>query len=155
MGFPPTDEAIKIVTRGKNFDTEKHDFTIADSIWGPDQASLRGKTVKRPTPPAYMGVRQDGLKEPQILSVDVMFIGKLNVLVGVSYPLDLTLGTALIANNGGPSRTADAVKKGINTLLATLASQGYTVRAIMSDGEKAIGKLKEELEAIGIEIDTT
>ena len=45
------------------------------------------------------------------------------------------------------------VKKGIDGFVATLASRNFVTRMIMSDGEGAVGKIKEDLNMLGIEVD--
>jgi hypothetical protein len=52
MGYPSVQQAIAMVESGMNFDITAHDFRIAEAIWGPDIASLKGKTRKMGTAPA-------------------------------------------------------------------------------------------------------
>lgn len=49
MGFPPVSKAIEIVKRGINFTVTARDFYTANDIWGPDIASLKGKSKKHAT----------------------------------------------------------------------------------------------------------
>ena len=44
MGFPSVGSAISMIERGTNFGVTEKDFRVADSIWGKDVASIKGKT---------------------------------------------------------------------------------------------------------------
>jgi hypothetical protein len=85
-----------------------------------------------------------------------MFIQKIAVLVGVSTPLDLTLATSPSSfDTLRPSRAAEVVKKGLLFFLGVLTSQNFKTRLIMVDGEGAVGKLRTELNSLGIEVDVS
>jgi hypothetical protein len=72
----------------------------------------------------------------------------------VSYPLDLTLAVTLDRTVlGKPSRAAEPVKKAMEVIISTLRSRNFMVSAIYSDGEGAIGKIKPQLNMLGIEVD--
>jgi hypothetical protein len=122
MGFPFVPQAIRAAGSGSNFDVTARDFEIAEAIWGKDAASLKGKTKKKVTPVADIEVTPTLVQ--QVLSVDMMFIQKLAVLIGVATPLDLTLATSLSSLDLlRPSRAADIVKKGLQYFLGVLSSQ--------------------------------
>jgi hypothetical protein len=83
-----------------------------------------------------------------------MFIDQVSTLVAVSYPLDLTLAVTLDRSaSGKPSRAAETVKKALDIVISTMKSRNFEVSVIYSDGEGAIGKLKPQLNALGIEVD--
>jgi hypothetical protein len=130
------------------------DFVIADAIWGKDIASMKGKTKKQATPVADITVSPTLVQKEQVLAIEIMFIRKLAILIGVSTPLDLTLATSLTsADMLKPSRAAAAVKKGIDYFMGVLQSQDFKAKLIMSDGEGAVAKLKTELNMLGVEVD--
>jgi hypothetical protein len=56
---------------------------------------------------------------------------------------------------GKSQRTAAAVKIGLEDMVGTMNGQGFTVTAIFSDGEGAIGKVKQHLNMLGIEVDVS
>jgi hypothetical protein len=135
-----------------NFDITARDFEVADAIWGKDIASLKGKTKRRATTAADIAISPTLVQKDQVLSVDIMFIKKLAILIGVSTPLDLTLATSLTSLDlQKPSRAAHAVKIGIEYFLGVLQSQDFKAKLIMSDGEGAIAKLKN----LGVEVDVS
>ena len=152
LGFPPTIAAAQIVETGSNFRVTRRDFQNADAIWGPDVASLKGKSTLTASIAPVPTLNVDHQREPQTLSIDIMFVDRIPILVGVAYPLDLTMAADLKMDNN-PSRNASALQQGILSFTATLLSQGYPTALIMSDGEKAVGKLRAQLNQLGIEVD--
>jgi hypothetical protein len=154
MGFPSVQQANRTVSSGSNFDVSARDFEIADAIWGKDVASLKGKTKKRATPVADINISSTRARQDQVLSVDIMFVQKLAVLIGVATPLDLTLATSLSSLDLlRPSRAAGIVRKGLQYFLGVLSSQNFKTRLIMTDGEGAVAKLVTEKNALGVEVD--
>ena len=154
MGFPSVAEAMTMVSGGTNFDVTARDFHLAESIWGTDRSSMRGKTTKKASPVADIGVQGVVVQQQQVLSVDIMFVDRIPFLVGVATPLDLTIATSLLTLDlGKASRAAEVVKRGITYFINVLASQHFTTPLLMSDGEGAIAKLTSELNAIGVEVD--
>ena len=154
MGYPSVETAISMLRDGSNFDVTEYDFKVANSIWGPDIASLKGKQVKTTTRTADVTLGVPIVQQQQTLAVDIMFVDQVATVVAVSHPLDLTLGVTLDRSISGKSmRTAEAVKKCIDILIATLSSRNFKVQLIMSDEEGAIGKLKPYLQSLGMEID--
>ena len=156
MGFPTVEQAMRIINCGSNFDVTARDFQIADAIWGKDIASLKGKTTKRASSVPDITVSTKILQRDQVLSIDIMFIEKLSILVGVATPLGLTIGYSLNAVDlKKPARTAGVVKKGINHFLGVPASQNFRTSVIMSDGEGAVVSLVDELGKLGVEVDVS
>jgi hypothetical protein len=86
MGFPSVGQAIRTANSESNFDVTARDFEIEDAIWGKDIASIKGKTKKQVTPVADITVSPTLVQKEQVLSVDIMFIKKLAILIGVSKP---------------------------------------------------------------------
>ena len=86
MGFPTAEQAMSIINCGSNFDVTARDFQIADAIWGKDIASLNRKTTKRAT---AIAVSTKILQRDQVLSINIMYLDKLAILIGVATPLGL------------------------------------------------------------------
>lgn len=138
MGFPTVGTAMSIVNSGSNFDTSARDFEFAEAIWGKDMASIKGKTTKHATPTADISVKAKTVQKDQVLAIDIMFIDKIAILIGLTTPLGLTIAYSL--NNlvlKKSSRSAEHVRKGIAHFLGVLGSQGFKTSMIMSDGEGA------------------
>ena len=154
MGYPAVKDAISTIQSGSNFDITSQDFQIADSIWGPDIGSLKGKTTKKATEPADMTTGKAIVQVEQTLAVDIMFVEGVPSLVGVSTPLDLTLAVSLTSfDTSKASRCAVVIKKGLLEIISTLRSRNFFVTTIMSDGEGSIGSIATELKMLGVEID--
>ena len=154
MGFPTVAMAMSIVNCGSNFDISARDFQIAQAIWGKDMASVKGKTVKRATVSADISIKAKIVQIDQVLAIDIMFIDKIAILIGVATPLGLTMGYSL--NNlvlKKSSRSAEHVRKGIAHFLGVLGSQGFKAPVIMSDGEGAVVTLIDELGKLGVDVD--
>ena len=154
MGFPSVAQAIRTTNTGSNFDITARDFEVADTIWGKDVASMKGKTKKQASPIPDITVSAITVQKEQVLSIDIMFVKKLAILIGVCTPLDLTLATSLTTMDMlKPSRAAEAVRKGISCFLGVMRSQGFIAKLIMTDGEGATAKLKGELNMLGVKVD--
>jgi hypothetical protein len=156
MGFRSVAQAISTAGSGSNCKVTARDFETADAIRGKDIASIKGKTKKQATPAADVNISPAAVQQDQVLSVDVMFIQKTAVLVGVSTPLDLTLATSLYSfHTLRLSRAAEAVKKVLLYFVGVLTSQNFKTRLIMTDGEGAVGKLRTKLNSLGIKVDVS
>jgi Reverse transcriptase (RNA-dependent DNA polymerase)/Zinc knuckle len=154
LGYPSVENAIAMLRDGTGFDVTPYDFQVADSIWGPDIASMIGKTTKAKSmvPDATLGAPI--LQQHQILVFDIMFIDQVSMLVAVAYPLDLTFGVTLDKSiSGKASRNAESVKKAIDIIISTLLARNFKATVIYSDGEGAMGKLKPQLNKMGLEVD--
>jgi hypothetical protein len=131
-------------------------FRVAHDIWGKDVTSMRGKTKNHKTAVPDLTIRGPGNQKQQVLSVDIMIVESVPSLVAVATPLDLVLAVSLKhADMDKAQRTATAVKHGLDDMLGTMSSQGFTVTTIFSDGEGAIGKIKYYLIKLGIELDVS
>ena len=154
MGFPSVANAIKMVESGAGFGVTPADFHRADFIWGKDVASIKGKTKKITTASPDYSLVEKSSQKMQVLSIDIMYLEKIPILIGVAHPLDLTMVADLLTGRGGgSSRGAAPVFRGIKYFLGVLASRGFTSPVVMSDGEGSIGAMIDELRLLGIEID--
>ena len=106
LGYPSVQNAIAMLRDGTGFDVTAYDFQVADAIWGPDIASLKGKQTKAKSmvPDTTLGVPI--VQQQQTLVVDIMFIDQVSTLVAVAYPLDLTLGVTLDRTISGKASRA-------------------------------------------------
>ena len=103
---------------------------------------------------ADISIKAKIVQKDQVLSIDIMFIDKIAILIGVATPLGLTIAYSL--NNvvlKKSSRAAEHVRKGIAHFLGVLGSQGFKTSVIMSDGEGAVVTLVNELGKLGVDID--
>lgn len=156
MGFPPVSQAIDIVSRGVNFTVPGTDFRIADDIWGPDIASMKGKVKKHASRVADIGIGTQLIQQEQILSVDIMYVEGIPSLIGLATPLDLTMAVSLLVLDSTRGfRSVSIIRDGIIRFVSMLASCNFVIRLIISDGEGAIGAIKNELILLGVEVDVS
>jgi len=119
------------------------------AINGIQLPSVRGKTKKRKSKAAANVVGRKIVQVEQSLHVDLMFIRGLIFLIGVFVPLGLAV-VRLLSN-----RTAQAVGVGLTSFLSIASSRWFDTVTIRTDGEGAVGKLKEELQTKhGLIVDT-
>ena len=154
MGFASVENAMSMVGNGTNFDIAPRDFKVAESIWGRDLYSMKGKTTRMTSPVADITVGPTVVQQQQVMCIDIMFIEQLPFLVADVSPLGLTLVKSLsTVDKRRLGRTAEAVGAGIKYFLGVLNTQRFVVRVIMSDGEGAVSKLQQELNHMGVEVD--
>ena len=154
MGFPSVAMAMSRVNTGSNFDISARDYRVAESIWGRDMASIKGKTTKRATMAADILIKAKIVQKDQMLSIDIMFIDKIAILISVATSLGLTIAYSL--NNvvlKKSRRAAEHMRKGIAHFLGVLGSQGFKISVIMSDGEGAVVTLVDDLGKLGVDVD--
>ena len=119
-------------------------------------ASLCGKTHKKPSPVADISLTPALAQQQQVLSVDMMYLETTAILIAVSTPLDMTLAVSLIRlDTAKTSRAAAVVKPTLCEMTSILKYRNFLVHVIMSDGEGAIGKMRVDLMALGIEVDVS
>ena len=142
----PTDETFKQMVSGECIDNcpvIASDVTNARTIFGPNRAGLRGKTVRqRPERviPEYLGIPKDfyRLHHFVTLTADVMFVN--GIAFFTTLGRDIRFGTA----EHVPSRTAKQLAKSLMKVIRLYALGGFVVRNVLMDGEFA--KIKPEVE---------
>ena len=85
-----------------------------------------------------------------------MFVDGVASLIGLATPLELTMAVSLLSfDTMRSSRSAELEVSGLDGFIATLASRNFVTRLIMSDGEGAVGAIKDDLNILGIEVDVS
>ena len=129
--------------------------TIADvkraiDIYGPDLASLKGKTVTKKSRIAKVENSITKYQNGNIcLCVDVMFVNGVQFLISVSEDLGLTMVSEL------KSRSMAHVKDTMDKMINYYRSASFTVKIIKSDGEGAINGLSSYFNSRGITVNPT
>lgn len=109
IGRPNTRRCMSIVERNllPNCPITRQDIAAAEDIFGPDVGSLKGKTVRRPTPHAttkLMDVPLQLLKQYRdvTLAGDIMFVNRIPFFVTVSHHLRFRTAE-MLANQRAPT----------------------------------------------------
>jgi hypothetical protein len=107
MGYPSPQSLIDMINQGAivNCPVTAKDVARANNIFGPDLASVRGKTRKGKikVPPVEFLPRE--ISSDLVLNTDIMFVNSNAFLISVSTPLGLT-----IVNELGYSKGARSLK---------------------------------------------
>ena len=101
LGYISDADLIKTIQSGAimNCPVTVQDVQRARAIYGPDIASLKGKTTWKRPPVVRIEQVPRPLQSAQTLHVDIMFVESDPYLVSVSEPLDLTMVTPMISRN--------------------------------------------------------
>ena len=145
--FPGTRTLLEIVRSGRveGLDFGANDVIRAVKVYGPALEAIRGKTtrVKRG---AVSGERAKVVDADLVMHVDIAFFAKIPFLISFSKPLGLVMADWI------KSREVKDVKDAILRQQGKLASEGFHVVEVRSDGEGAIGAIAEELHRLGIRV---
>ena len=152
LGYPSVQSMVKLIKAGGilNCPVTIHDLYRAHSIWGPDLASLKGKTKTSKTDPVKVEYIPRSMDAEQTLHIDIMFVEGVAYLVSVSTPLGLTLVNHLGHLKG--SRATGPVRDALSKQVALYRSENFTVRTILTDGEGAVHASASFLHNEGIRI---
>jgi hypothetical protein len=136
IGRPNTRHYMDIVDRNllPNCPISRRDITAAEDIFGPDVGSLKGKTVRRPTP--HVSTRLIDVPLPLMkqyrqvtLAGDIMFVNRIPFFVTLSH--HIRFGTAeMLANRKAPT-ILTAIKQVRNIYL----QRGFQIATMILDGE--------------------
>jgi hypothetical protein len=118
----------------KNCPITTTDITNARKIFGPDLASIRGKTVRRTPGPVvadYVAVPCSLVEQNGIVTMaaDVFFVD------GTAFLVTLSTWIKFITMEHMPVRTATNLSKHITHVLQVYERAGFRVRTILMDGE--------------------
>ena len=130
-------------------DVTKQDVRNADAIFGSSIAALKGKTHKLASTPASAVIAPRVTQVQQILAVDIFFVKNLPFLLGQLIPLGLALCIPL------KNRSAPLVAKAIRSFINTAKSRDFDCVQLRTDGEGALGAMRDELSGLGILLDTS
>jgi hypothetical protein len=136
VGHPTDRDFLGMVRANYILNCPVNDTAIknANTIFGPDLAGVRGRTVRRP-PEA---VRTDFVHIPRavleqhrqvVLTADVMFVN------GVPFLVSLARGLNLITAEFLPTRTAKSLGSRIDQIKHLYARGGFKVGTILMDNE--------------------
>jgi hypothetical protein len=120
-------------------------ITNAWAIFGPNLASLQGKTVRRTPAPVvadYVSVPRDIVDRNKIvpLAVDIFFMD------GIAFLLTVLRQIKFITAEHFATRTAKSLTRHLEQVVQVYARAGFNVRTILMDGK--FEKVKDELPSL-------
>ena len=130
-----------------NCTVTKMDIRNADAIFGPSIPSLKGKTAKQASAVSPNILAPRVTQVEQVVVVDVFFVKKLQFLIGVLSPLELSFCVQL------KNRGVECMSSALTSFLSTASSRGFDCVLIKSDGEGAIGAMSTALKSSSIHQD--
>ena len=153
LGYPSIKDYAKMVRTGVL--PSEHGVTVADihraqRIYGPDLASVRGKTTARkPDPVNPERIPRVEVPSGLNLHVDIMFVEGLPFLLAVATPIYYCMAQYLV------NRTYSTLRSCLLRVIDKVKLFGFHVRTIFTDGEGGVMKMSTELEALGIRVNPT
>lgn len=146
MGYPSAADLAQLLSHGKVLNTRltSHDLRRAQDIYGPDVASLKGKTTSSPSTVVKVEYIPRPVEQVLTLHADIMFVQGEPFLLVKAMPLGLALQKSL------PSRTAPALFAAVASMCGELKGRGFDPRTILSDGEGGVAKIKDQLTSLGL-----
>ena len=133
----PTVENFKHMLRSniiKDCPVTERDVNIAEKIFGPDIGALKGRTTRR-KPSA---VKEDQIQVPPeliaepddlVYCMDLFYVNNMPMLNGIDKTVKYRKVVPL------PSRTAESMYKGIDTVLRDYNKAGMCIKVIRCDNE--------------------
>jgi len=148
-GYPSERQAVEMVTTGNilNLSITAKDVRNAYRIWGKDTAYVRGK-ARRVAPSKTMGadLEQRDVETMQHLTLDVMKVGGINFLMGLSKPLNLMLSIKL------DSMTTNAMLDATNAHLSSLNAKGFVVKKITVDPQSSLVAMRDRIPGVTVDV---
>jgi hypothetical protein len=136
VGYPSPKDFKNMVSSNmiKNFPVTSTDVANANTIFGPDLTTLKGKTVRiTPTPVAtdYVQILKEimSLNRNVTLAIDIMFVNGLPFLVSISRKIKFTTVGYLIGRK--QHHLVNSIKKIVNLD----KQRGFTIETALMDRE--------------------
>jgi hypothetical protein len=121
---------------------------IANDVYGPEVASLKGKTkLTKPTTIVPLPLPKLVTTELTMLC-DLMFVEGDRSFVSVTLPLGLLMVSPI------PDKTVDSVRYALNQQIREYRARDFAINTIWSDREGGILKLKADLQDTGIKCES-
>ncbi len=153
LGYPSPRSVISMIRHGliRNCPVNSRDIVNALEIYGPDLATLRGKTHHRASKVTKFDEIPRLISSRVVLNADIMFVETNAYLITVADPpLGLTMVNDLGLRKG--ARNVASIRRALLAQIAAYRVNKFSVVAINTDGEGAIFALSNELRDQGIQI---
>ena len=150
IGRPSTKTFLSIVDKHllPNYPVTRDDIIAAESIFGPDVGSLKGKTVRKASPPVkpeYTNIPATIMSRYQKVTVagDIMFVNK--PLFFVTILRHIRFSTSKFLKN----KKSDTIFLAIKHVYQTYLKRGFKLKTLMLDGEFGKDGLHGEVAGLG------
>ena len=146
LGYPtsPDFASMKI----QNADITPRDVAIADHVFGPPIATLKGRTTKRASPPIVPS-EPVVIEANQTLEIDVMFVNHLPFLVGILVPLGYSFVDYV------PNRKEKEIHQSLFKFINKTTARRITITHVVSDNEGSAHTAETKLNSMSIQLSTT
>jgi hypothetical protein len=154
LSYPSVQSLCKLLSSGgiHNCDLTPEDVIRSVKIYGPDLASLKGKTTSHSPskiPPVFI---QNVAQQDIILYGDIMFIDKDPYFITVSKPLNLTLITHMHGK-----RTSSEMKKCFESQYQLYRQRNFVVIQLYFDGggpqENHVNAFSQSLAELNVKVE--
>ena len=146
LGYPSSTDFASMNIQGADITTR--DVAIADHIFGPPTATLKGRTTKRASPP-IIPTAPVVIEANQTLEIDVMFVNRLPFLVAILVPL----GYSLVDYT--PNRKEKEIHQSLFKFITKIMARKITITHVVSDNEGSAHTAESKLNSMGIQLSTT
>ena len=152
LGYPSPASLIDMINQGVivNCPFSSKNVADADTIFGPDLASIRGKTKRHPTSTPAISYLPREVSSSLVLHVDIMFVGGFGFLVSVSTPLGMTAVNELGRSKG--ARSSLSIYKALTSQIDLYTSRNFIITSIITDNEGGVIASTPSLNARGITV---
>lgn len=149
LGYPSTRDMIKMMVKGLmiNLPITPHDVIRAEKIYGPDVASLKGKTVKRKLKKSEQVIVPRNMMKQQKMFSDIFYWRGISFMLTLVLPLRIKFVTAITKRE-----TKGYLKSILENHIGRIKDHGFNVSAIYVDPQRALAALDGML---GVPLDTT
>lgn len=152
LAYPSIKDMVAMIKNGVivNLPITVHDVYRAFRIYGPDIASLKGKT-KLKTP---LAIKAEYIPRPLrvglVMHSDIMFIDKDPYLVTVTTPLGLTV----VHHLNGTTKGLNLLKR-LKEIVSLYKTENFVIENILTDGDSAMLTIVDELNALAIRVEVS
>jgi uncharacterized protein Yka (UPF0111/DUF47 family) len=146
LGHPSVKDLIKMLSSGSilNCPVTVHDVKRAIEIYGPDLASLKGKTTRH-KPESVKIETIDRIIPPEIIiCLDVFTISGLPFLLSISKRLNLLMVRYL------KDHSVPTMRSAIDDFISNYKSRNFKVTTVLFDGERGLVGVTNHLQSQGI-----
>ena len=146
LGYPASNDFASMNIHG--VDVTPRDVAIADHVFGPPIATLKGRTTKRASPP-IVPTAPVVIEANQHLEIDVMFINRMPFLVALLVPLGYSFVDYV------PNRKDKEIHASLFKFVTRVKSRGITITHVVSDNEGSVHTAETKLNSLHIQLSTT